>query len=78
MIQLKYKLDAQDAAITTEEHRQAQLKEKKDKKVTQIGEILEELQKLGVEEDTDQMFAEAQAAVKKEMAEEEERRVQWG
>ncbi|KAK3397416.1 hypothetical protein B0T20DRAFT_441313 [Sordaria brevicollis] len=77
MIQLKFKLDAQDAAITTEEHRQAQLIEEKDKKITQIGEILEEFEKLGVEEDSDTLFAEAQAEVKKEMAEEEERRVKW-
>lgn len=55
---------------------QTKLKQKKDQKVTAIGEILEGLERMGVE-DTDQVLERAREIVVREMEEEERRRREW-
>lgn len=74
--QLKYKSDAQYVAVMREGQTQTKLRLKKDQKLTAIGEILESLGRMGVE-DTDRVLEEAQAIVKREMEEEEKRRREW-
>ncbi|ESA43581.1 hypothetical protein NCU16550 [Neurospora crassa OR74A] len=74
--QLKYKSDAQYVAVMREGQTQSKLKHKKDQKLTAIGEILESMGRMGVE-DTDRILEEAQAIVKREMEEEERRRREW-
>ncbi|KAK3490605.1 uncharacterized protein B0T23DRAFT_360114 [Neurospora hispaniola] len=74
--QLKYKSDALWVAVMREGQTQTKLKLKKDQKLTAIGEILESLGRMGVE-DTDRVLEEAQAIVKREMEEEERRRREW-
>ncbi|EGO56691.1 hypothetical protein NEUTE1DRAFT_123175 [Neurospora tetrasperma FGSC 2508] len=74
--QLKYKSDAQYVSVMREGQTQSKLKHKKDQKLTAIGEILENLGRMGVE-DTDRVLEEAQAIVKREMEEEERRRREW-
>lgn len=74
--QLKYKSDAQYVAVMREGQTQSKLKHKKDQELTAIGEILESLGRMGVD-DTDRVLEEAQAIVKREMEGEERRRREW-
>ncbi|KAK1782927.1 hypothetical protein QBC45DRAFT_475036 [Copromyces sp. CBS 386.78] len=76
ILQIKYKTDMAWVAVMRADDTQIKLKQKKDQKVTAIGEILESLGRMGVE-DTNELFEQAQASVRVEMEMEEGRRREW-
>ena len=76
IMQLRYKTDMAWVAVIRADDMKTKLKQKMDEKVDAINDILKHMEDMGIE-DTDELYAQAQAGVRAEMEEEERLRKEW-